>query len=295
MPFSTSLSVQRCSWCDKSYEGGDAISSLNRHVKTECHKPADKRNRHPSPSSEDYQRFAEERKFHTKSSSAIDKSRRRRTTNAKSKAKRRDKDLIKVKNALEKLRYELLNMFNIRNSDPRPRQMSGDPHFAELVVYILPEDLWTQGYTLQSKGSQNKPPPGPTNSCLDAFHYGKLKEVYDNKAQLEKAWKEWKKLGRYEYGEEQRKLLFDDFVPIGRANCIYEEVRKAKEGSVEDWEEFYDLWLQKGLREARKCKTWLHFKEIEELENVNKMEEMTRTTFSWKIRWDKDIVGKRIY
>jgi hypothetical protein len=194
----------------------------------------------------------------------------------------------------------LLLLIPFRNLST-PRKMSERPNFAELVVYLLPENEWRTGETLQSqafKDNKTSFSPGPMTSCLDLYHYNRLKEAGCNKKQLETAWKEWKKLGRFEHGEEYRYAIFDNLQPFGRARNLFEEIQNGLQGSEEERQKIYRRWIQKGLKEAAKSKDWHNFLEVQrDIIDVNLLARVSGDSgngFS-KIEWNKERLGNRIY
>src|SRR5205809_7621091 len=97
-----------------------------------------------------------------------------------------------------------------------PREMSSNPSFAELVVYMLPSNEQSNGNTINS-GKQCS--PGPKTSVLDEYHYKLLLELtpcYVDFEVLDSAWKEWLRLGEYEHGESQRRSLLNTTKPWGK-------------------------------------------------------------------------------
>ena len=151
----------------------------------------------------------------------------------------------------------------LTSSLKRPRLMSMNPIFAELVVYYLPEDEQKRGYTLNSNPNL---PSGSKVSVLDLYHYQLLSSCDEcDRNMLESAWEEWKSLGKYEHGEKFRRTLYDSIKSLNVHIQLEREIRMGMDGSSKEMGIFYLKWQKKGMREAKSDKDWVMWKEVNQM------------------------------
>jgi hypothetical protein len=151
----------------------------------------------------------------------------------------------------------------LTSSLKRPRLMSMNPTFAELVVYHLPEDEQKRGYTLNSNPNL---PSGSKVSVLDLYHYQLLSNCDEcDGNMLESAWEEWKNLGKYEHGEKFRRTLYNSTKSLNVHIQLEREIRMGMDGSSREMGIFYLKWQKKGMREAKSDKDWMMWKEVNQM------------------------------
>jgi hypothetical protein len=169
----------------------------------------------------------------------------------------------------------MLQIMLIERRVNRPREISTDPTFAELVFYYLPSSEWSKGDTINSEECKNGIrilTPGPETSELDRYHYRLLKEhPICDQDQLSKAWTDWLRLGEYKYGEEQRQNLVLANKAWARNRQTYAAIQKGLYGTLEEQEEFKKLWykIAKGelnleRKEDKPWKIWWSVAELNE-------------------------------
>jgi hypothetical protein len=142
--------------------------------------------------------------------------------------------------------------------------LPADPSFAELVCYYLPTKDWYQN---ESYFNGTAPICAPETSIFDKYHYRLLEINPDcNNMQLEMAWKEWCRLGKYKRGEDQRKNLFSGSAVWIHHRDIYNEIKCGLYGSIEDQEMFREKWMEIGIKEASENAMWETFESFKEYE-----------------------------
>ena len=149
----------------------------------------------------------------------------------------------------------------LTSSTKRPRLISMQSSFAELIVYYLPEEEQKWGYILNADPNHS---PGSKISILDSYHYQQLLncQEYIDRELLKSAWKEWKELGTYEHGELFRQTLYNTTKPLNIYIRLQEEIKLGMDGSRSDIGKFYLEWHKKGMREAKSDKDWIMWKEV---------------------------------
>jgi len=158
----------------------------------------------------------------------------------------------------------------IVRSLPKPRDLSDDPCFAELVVYYLPKSEWFKGDTLNRKNGKLL---GSRSGTIrfDRYHYRLLeKQHHCNKEQLCKAWEEWLRLGQYRKGEQQRNNLHLHFQTWGAARELYAEIQKGLYGTIMEQEQFNTEWITRAKAQnenhlaqiGEKWQTWFEIETI---------------------------------
>ena len=143
-----------------------------------------------------------------------------------------------------------------------------NPHFPQYVYRYLPEDEWDKPYTRAKYTSSGRLIPGPDSSILDAYHYELLLKVPDcDKHKLELAWTEWRRLGKYQNGETQRKDLFYTSRDWALRWVLYQSIREGLAGTRGSRRAFEAKWTSMALQEMEDNSDWEMWEEIEELKD----------------------------
>jgi hypothetical protein len=243
---------------------------------------------------------AKKRGFYSWTKEPQEKTARRSEVQRRTADKRRAQDLIKVQTAFEALKYDstfLLVMTGLRRL-PAPRQMSKQPTFPELVVYLLPEKEWIYLVPPQYSPANTRRSTNNVSrsSRLDSYHYQLLSTHPDcDRTLLEAAYKDWLKLEEYEDGKVYGESLLNDIAPFGVAKNLFEEIMsRLMAGSNVDQVKFKEKWIQKGLTEAGRSKEWSNFQVVQKgIFDVKVLEDSSSDT-SYKIQWKSPMLGRNL-
>ena len=151
---------------------------------------------------------------------------------------------------------------------PKPRDIANDlsPNFAQLVFRYLPYDKWDERYTRAKFTSSGRIIPGPDTSIIDSYQYELLLKVPDcDKSKLEIAWAEWRRLGEYKNGEEQRKNLFHTSRDHGERWLLYHSIRDGLASTGRARRAFEDVWSASALDEMQENSDWEMWQGVEEM------------------------------
>jgi hypothetical protein len=128
------------------------------------------------------------------------------------------------------------------------------------VVYHLPREEFWKGNTLNR---DNTLPPSSKNSFFDEYHYNLLLEgEMCKEAELNRTWRDWKELGKYEHGEEFRQKLAYQLIELKPFLDFFEIIKAGMNGTDRDIGVFYMKWRTQGLKEAASDKNWTIWKEV---------------------------------
>ena len=143
----------------------------------------------------------------------------------------------------------------------RPRALPIlDPTFADFVVYHLPREEFWKGNTFNR---DNTLPPSSKNSIFDEYHYNLLLEgEMCNEAELNRTWRDWKEVGKYEHGEEFRQKLASELIELKPYLDFFETIKEGMDGDSKDMGVFYLKWRTQGLKEAARDKDWKTWTEV---------------------------------
>jgi hypothetical protein len=186
----------------------------------------------------------------------------------------------------------------------KPREISVNPSFAELVLYYLPSSEWSKGDTINSEECRNgtrRFAAGPETSEFDRYHYRLLKEHPDcDQEQLSKAWTEWLRLGEYKFGEEQRQNLIFANKAWARNRQTYTAIQKGLYGTLEEQEEFQESWHKTAKieleLERKKDDLWETWWSVTELNKADAMAPVREPScFMLPGTHADNYLGRRIY
>lgn len=167
--------------------------------------------------------------------------------------------------------------------------MSQNPHFAELVAYSLPESQWIYLVEFKQTPQRTHRPPFKKEEELGESHYQLLLLLPDcDKGLIEKAYKNWKKLEKYENGKECQQSLLNRVAAYAVNWNISEEIRIGLNGTEDEQAKFKDKWIGKGLWQAGRRSGWWRFNEKETMDSLAYLKDDLRMSFH------PDIVGKRL-
>jgi hypothetical protein len=143
----------------------------------------------------------------------------------------------------------------------RPRALPIlDPTFADFVVYHLPREEFQKGNTLNR---DNTLPPSSKNSIFDEYHYNLLLEgEMCKEAELNRTWRDWKEMGKYEHGEEFRQKLAIELIELKPYLDFFETIKEGMDGMGKDMGIFYLKWRTQGMKEAARDKDWKTWTEV---------------------------------
>jgi hypothetical protein len=147
------------------------------------------------------------------------------------------------------------------------RLRSATSHPFPLLVFLhLSEEQWyrngiiatsweetnpelTSDYEVDMETTHTDARPGPRAGILDDIHYLLLlKSKKCEKMEVKNAWEEWKRLGNYEFGENQRRFMVAN-VRYYLERCIaVDKVKKAFLGAKEGKRVFLDEMMKERKR-----------------------------------------------
>jgi hypothetical protein len=87
-----------------------------------------------------------------------------------------------------------------------------------------------------------------------------------DKGKLEAAWTEWRRLGEYYNGEDQRKDLFFTSRDWAERWLLYQSLKKGMAGTRGERRAFEEEWTSSALQQMEDDPNWEMWCEIEELE-----------------------------
>ena len=151
---------------------------------------------------------------------------------------------------------------------PEPPDIANypSPNFAQLVFRYLPSDQWHKGYTRAKLDAYGRRIPGPDTSIVDAHHYELLLKVPEcDKNKLEVAWAEWRRLGEYRNGENQRKDWFLTSADLGRRWRLYQSIKEWLASTRGPRRAFESEWRATALREMEDQPDWEMWGEVTEM------------------------------
>jgi hypothetical protein len=277
-----------CAFCDNTYKGRKSVkASLIRHIRNESTKPKRLRGKHPKEGSSKFAEVAERLGMKWRRPvDEVEKKTTRSKEQTKSHEKRKQVILARLEPEIARLRYYklfyLLTCRELWNRGHFERELeeapiSKNPPFSELVCRYLTREEWTRNGRVESPWEvdlgkkkyrfnymepiETNAQPGPEAGIMDKQHYRALSKNKEcDKTILKAAWKEWKRLGCYEFGENQRRYLashaqftLDHIIAI-QALC------RGTEGSMEEQEEYTSKLMLEGKAQSNERGKWITFK-----------------------------------
>lgn len=184
-----------------------------------------------------------------------------------------------------------------------PRPLSETPSFPELVAYFLPEKEWL--YLVppdETPAKTTRPKPGSRPLRLNDYHYDLLNHSLKcDKAKLEAAYKDWRKLADYENGESVATSLLIKIAPFALAWNIFNDIMVVFTGKDEALRACArEKWIKKGVTEAVRDSKWTMFQIVEKgIIDVALLGTFTTTQdinpFVNKSFWrNKELLGKKL-